>query len=286
MKHGTRALVRKNNMARKKPRPLPQELQLGHGGADSHAHLNMGNLADSLEDVLARAESCGVSTLGNVFLGPGAYEEGKDLFQKYEQVFYILGAHPHEARAFSLDTAEEIIKAVKKDNKIKALGEIGLDFFYDYSSPADQKKAFTAQLESAKGLDIPVVIHSRDAYQQTIEILLDMGFRDRPVLWHCFGQGPEQARKIMSFGWHISVPGSVTYKKSQELQEAVKIIDVNRLLIETDCPFLAPEPYRGKENEPAFLGFTAVKIAEVKGMDPNELWLKCGDNCRELFNAV
>lgn len=283
--NGTVAFERKNNMARKKSRPLPQDLRLQPGGADSHVHLDMGSLAHCVDQVLARAISCGISTLGNVFLGPGAYEQGEGLFKKHEQVFFILGAHPHEARAFIPDTAAAIIRAVKKDGRIKAVGEIGLDFFYDHSSPADQKKAFTAQLEAAKELDMPVVIHSRDAFRETVEILQDMGFKDRPVLWHCFGQGAEQAREIMSFGWHLSVPGSVTYKKNSLLREAVRIIDLDRLLIETDCPFLAPEPYRGKENEPSLLGFTAMKIAEIKCVDVNELWLKCGENCRSFFSA-
>lgn len=271
-------------MARKKPRPLPRDLKLPPGGADSHVHLDMGSLAGSLDQVLARAGSCGISHLGHVFLGPDAYKKGKDLFKNHDQVFFILGVHPHEAKAFTPDAAGDIFSACKKDSGIKALGEIGLDFFYDYS-PADlQEKAFRAQLEAAKQLDMPVVIHSRDAYRETVEILMDMGFRDGPVLWHCFGQGPDQAREITSFGWRLSVPGSVTYKKNHALREAVKIIDLNQLLLETDCPFLAPEPYRGKENEPALLGFTAMKIAEIKDMDPGGLWLKCGENCREFFN--
>ncbi len=272
-------------MSRKKPRPLPQELNLPPGGADSHVHLDMGSLAGSLEQVLARSESCGISTLGNVFQGPAAYRQNKDLFTDHEQVFFILGVHPHEARTFNQDMGSEIIEAFKQDHKIKAVGEIGLDFFYDLSSPEVQEKAFRAQLEAARQMDMPVVIHSREAYKKTVEVLTDMGFRDRAVLWHCFGQGAEQAGEILSFGWHISVPGSVTYKKNDALRQAVKIIDPARLLIETDCPFLAPEPYRGKENEPALLGFTALKIAQIMDMDVAELWLKCGDNCRDFFNV-
>ncbi len=273
-------------MARKKPRPLPEGLNLPSGGADSHVHLDMGSLAGSLDRVLARAKSCGISLLGNVFAGPKAYKLKKSTFSEHDQVFFILGVHPHEAKTFAPDTAGQIIESAKNDSKIKAVGEIGLDFFYDYSSPHDQRKAFRMQLETAKYLDIPVVIHSRDAYRETVDTLLDMGFGNRQVLWHCFGQGPEQARELMSFGWCISVPGSVTYKKNISLREAVKCIDLDRLLMETDCPFLAPEPYRGKENEPAFLGFTAGKIAEITDMDVGELWLKCGRNCFDFFNLA
>ncbi|MFP4110045.1 MAG: TatD family hydrolase [Desulfonatronovibrio sp.] len=270
-------------MARKKPRPSPRELNLPSGGADSHTHLDMGELKSSLDQVLARAADCGVSTLGNVFMGPEAYLHGRGMFKNHDQVFFIMGIHPHEAKTFTPGIAAQMIECVKKDEKIKAVGEIGLDFFYKHSSPEKQRHSFQEQLDLAKQLDMPVVIHSRDAYQQTVDILLEMGFRDRPLLWHCFSQGPDQAREIMSYGWKISVPGSVTFKKNIILRQAVEVIHPGHLLLETDCPFLAPEPYRGKENEPALLGFTALKVAEIKDMDLGELWLTCGRNCRDFF---
>ncbi|WP_028574263.1 TatD family hydrolase [Desulfonatronovibrio hydrogenovorans] len=272
-------------MGRKKPRPLPEDLGLPLGGADSHAHLNMGNLSGNLDRVLTRAQDCGVSLLGNVFLGPEAYDREHGLFGNYSQVFFIIGVHPHEAREFTARTGQELNRIAENDPRVKAVGETGLDFFYDHSPRSSQEKAFKAQLDLAKELDLPVVIHSRDAFEQTINILTRSGFKDRPLLWHCFGLGPEEAKKILSSGWHISVPGSVTFNKSLALQQAVKIIPEDRLLIETDCPFLTPEPYRGKTNEPALLGFTALKIAQVKGIDVDEVWLKCGDNCRKFFNV-
>ncbi len=272
-------------MARKKPRPLPQDLNLPPGGADSHVHLDMGELKSSLDQVLARAGACGVSTLGNVFMGPEAYEQGRKMFENHDQVFFILGIHPHEARTYTSAIASRMAECVREDQKIKAIGEIGLDFFYKHSSPEEQQHAFQEQLDLAKQLDLPVVIHSRDAYEQTMDILLDMGFRNRPLLWHCFSQGPDQAGEIMSHGWKISVPGTVTYKKNIILRQAVEAIHPGHLLLETDCPFLAPEPYRGKENEPALLGFTALEIAEIKDMDLGELWLKCGQNCRDFFHV-
>lgn len=281
---GIKVCGRISRLARKKTRPLPGDLNLPPGGADSHTHLDMGGLGSSLKQVLDRASECGVTTLAHVFLGPQAYHQGKNIFDEHDQVLFILGIHPHEAGSLTSDVLNQIIEAAENSSKIKALGEIGLDFFYNHSTPDDQTDAFRKQLEAARNLDLPVVIHSRDAYRETISILTDMGFRDRPLLWHCFGHGPQEAREIMSFGWHISIPGSVTYKKSSLLRDAVKVIDPNRLCIETDCPFLAPEPYRGKENEPALLGFTLMKIAEIKDMNPGWLWVKCGDNCREFFN--
>ncbi len=273
-------------MGKKKQRPLPQELNLPAGGADSHVHLDMGHLSHTLDQVLARAGSCGVSTLGHVFLGPESYRRGEKNFSGYDQVFFILGVHPHDARNFSRDDASDIIEHAGKDKKIRAVGEIGLDFFYEHSLPQEQIQAFRTQLDSARQMSMPVVIHSRDAYPETVSILMDMGLKDYPVLWHCFGQGPEQAREIISLGWHISIPGSVTYKKNTMLREAVKTIDPDRLLLETDCPFLAPEPYRGKENEPALLGFTALQVAQIKNMRAEELWIQCGANCRRFFNIA
>lgn len=271
-------------MGRKKTRTLPEDLGLPPGGADSHAHLNMGTLGQELNDVLKKARACGVSTLINVFMGTEIYLKQRDLFHEHNHVFFILGVHPHEAGGFTSDTAEGIHSAAQNDIKIKGIGETGLDFYYKHSTPQDQKSAFKSQLQIAKELDLPVVIHSRDAFVETFEILGQMGFKDRPVLWHCFGQGKDQAEKILSMGWNISIPGSVTFKKNHELHSAVQVIPAEKMLIETDCPFLAPEPYRGKENQPALLGFTAQKIAQLKDMDINELWVKCGQNCRNFFS--
>lgn len=273
-------------MSKNKPRPLPEELNLPSGGADSHAHLNMGDLANDLDQVLARAQKCGVKHICQVFLGHEAYLQGRDMFIPYPDVFFILGVHPHEAGTFSQNSAENILAHAGSDHKIKAIGEMGLDYYYTRSTPDDQKKAFIAQLKISLELDLPVVIHSRDAYQDTVTILKEMGFKNRDVLWHCFGQGPDQAREIMDLGWHISIPGSVTFKKNHQLCEAVRIMDTDRMLMETDCPFLAPEPYRGKTNQPALLGFTARKIAELRETDAAELWIKCGENCKKFFRLA
>ncbi len=282
---GNRALERKNSMSRKKPRPQPQDLVLPPGGADSHAHLTMGDLAKEIDEVIIRARECGVTTIGNVVLGSEAYEKQHMLFDNLDQVFLIHGVHPHEARHYSDDEHERIWNAVKHNPRVKAVGETGLDYFYKHSPVEEQQKAFKMQLEMASSLDLPVVVHSRDAYEDTIKILMDMGFRDRPLLWHCFGQGPDEAKKIMAMGWHISIPGSVTFKKNDALRRAAAIIELDRMLMETDCPFLAPEPYRGKQNEPALMVFTAQKIAEIKDMDLEKVWIQAGDNCRNFFQA-
>jgi len=270
-------------VGKKKTRPLPQELGLPSGGADSHVHLDFPAFAGKLEQTLEKAQKTGISNLGQVFLGAEAYRRGKGLFDPFPGVFFILGIHPHDASRYSQQDLEPVASAVQEDSRIKALGEMGLDYYYLHSTPAEQEKAFAAQLELALDLDLPVVIHSRNAEQETLKILLDKGFKERKVLWHCFGQDVSLAWEILDQGWYISVPGSITFPKNTLLREAVAKIPADRLLLETDCPFIAPEPYRGKQNEPSLLAFTALESARVRGMDPSLLWVQCGDNCRGFF---
>ena len=271
-------------MSKKKERELPEALGLPPVGADSHAHLD-GRDYD-LDEVLARALACGVRTVGNVFLGPGAYRSGKDLFEGRPGVFFLLGVHPHEAGKMTEDDLADMRAAFLENGRLKAVGEIGLDYYYDFSPRQDQQRWFRRQLALARELDRPVVIHCRDAEDDCLAILDECGFGGRPLLWHCFGLGPDWARLLVERGWHISVPGTVTYARSEALREAVRIIPPDRLLLETDCPYLSPEPYRGKRNEPALLGFTAREIARVRGEGLHALWERCGDNARSFFDMV
>jgi TatD DNase family protein len=177
-------------------------------------------------------------------------------------------------------------EAFTADTRLRAVGEIGLDYYYDFSPREDQQRWFRRQLSLARELDQRVVIHCRDAEDDCLAMLDQAGFSGRPLLWHCFGLGPDWARLITQRGWHISVPGTVTYAKSEALRLAVKTIPADRLLLETDCPYLSAEPYRGKTNEPALLGFTAREIALLRGENMHELWARCGDNAREFFGLA
>lgn len=273
-------------MAKKKHRAEPESLGLPCGGVETHAHLDSEKFADDLEAVIARARACGVSAIGHVFLSPEAYEQNTPLFAAHPEIFYILGIHPQDAKDLTDARLEAMRRIITDDPRVKAVGEIGLDYYYELSPREVQFNAFRAQLELAKAVDRPVVIHSRDAHEDAVRILLEAGFDGRPVLWHCFGSGIDLAEELVSHGWHISVPGPVTYKKNEAVQEAVAALPLDRLVIETDCPYLAPEPWRGKRNEPAFVGFTAAKIAELKGMDPAELWRITGDNARRFFGLA
>lgn len=276
--------AREQGVSKKRERELPEALGLPLAGADSHAHLD-GRDYD-VDEVLARARACGVRTVGNVFLGPAAYREGRGLFEAHPDVFFLLGVHPHDAAKMTEDDLAGMREAFTADTRLRAVGEIGLDYYYDFSPREDQQRWFRRQLSLARELDQRVVIHCRDAEDDCLATLDSMGFGGRPLLWHCFGLGPDWARLIVERGWHISVPGTVTYARSQELREAVKIIPPDRLLLETDCPYLSPEPWRGKRNEPALLGFTAREIALLRGEDVRELWQRCGDNAREFFGLV
>ncbi|NJB68806.1 TatD DNase family protein [Desulfobaculum xiamenense] len=270
-------------MAKKKERALPESLGLPAGGVETHAHLDHEDFAEDIETVIARAHACGVSRIGHVFLGPEDYRDGQPLFAAHPEVFFILGVHPQDAKDLTPARLNAMREAIAADPRVRAVGEIGLDYHYEYSPRDVQDAAFRAQLAMARELDRPVVIHSRDSHEDAVRILLDEGFHDRPLLWHCFGSDIAFAHELLSHGWHLSIPGPVTYARNEAVQDAVAQIPLDRLVLETDCPYLAPEPWRGKRNEPAFIGFTAVKVAKLRGMDPAELWTACGDNARRFF---
>ena len=270
-------------MSKKKNRPLPETLGLPLTGVESHAHLDMDPLSEDVPGVLARARAAGVVQLVNVFLGPDAFEANAPLFADAPQVSFILGMHPHEAKDCSDAVLARMQAAFVAEPRLKALGEVGLDYYYDRSPREVQRQALGRQLELARSRDLPVVIHSRDAHEDTLRILLDMGFAGRKLLWHCFGGDAAMAREILGHGWFVSIPGPVTYAKNEDLRRAVVDIPLERMTLETDCPFLAPDPWRGKTNEPALMAFTARAVAEIKGLDIAEVWTRTGGTAREFF---
>ncbi|MCF8104851.1 MAG: TatD family hydrolase [Desulfohalobiaceae bacterium] len=268
----------------KKKRPRPEDLNLPRVGVDTHAHLDLDSFYSEVEACLDRAGKSGLAAIGNVFLDSRAYYANRALFSSHPQVFFILGVHPHEATSLDSKELAAIEQALDRDPKIKALGEIGLDFHWDRSPRDRQRFAFQAQLELARDKDKPVVIHSREADKETLNILLDLDFQDRPLLWHCFGGDSSLAQKILSRGWVLSIPGTITYSRNRALQEAVRTIPLRQMVLETDCPFLAPEPYRSKRNEPAYTVFTAAKIAEERQEPLTGIWEQTGRTAREFFH--
>lgn len=272
-------------MSKKKPdRPEPESLGLPPAGVDSHAHLDLPDFDADREAVMDRALACGVARMGNVFLGPEAYRANRRHFAHRPEVFFLLGIHPGNADTCTPETLDEMRRAFASDQRLKAVGEIGLDFYWDDHPRDMQEQAFRAQLRLALEIGRPPVIHCRDAFSETLRVLQEEGLPGKKLLWHCFGGDEYQARTLLDQGWHLSVPGPVSYSKNEALRRAVTMIPLDRLLIETDCPYLAAEPWRGKRNHPALMGFTALAVAREKRMPVEALWAATGENARTFFN--
>lgn len=268
---------------KKQPRIDPLEMRLPRGGADSHAHLDGGSFDMDREDALARARECGLSHICNVFLGVDDYRQKKNFFRDHPEVFFILGIHPSDGEKCREDAIEAMRESMASDSRIRAVGEIGLDFHWDDCPREIQMQAFAMQLDLARACGLPVVIHCREAEAECLAMLEARGFSGYPLLWHCFGGGPDLARHILANGWHISIPGTVTYPSNRALAEACAVIPADRLLLETDAPYLPPVPWRGTRNEPAYAVFTAREVARARNEDPARLWLGCGANTRRFF---
>ncbi len=277
---------------------FPDTLQynLPKTGCDSHAHLVYEDNLPDLEEILQRAYATGIKNVGQIFLTPQSYYKTRDLFNKHPNVFFTIAIHPNDLMVnYHDNTMQSLHEIVKNDNRFKAIGETGLDFYrppttthVDYQrdeAPKDmQIKVFREHLELARECDLPVVIHSRDAFDDTIKVLDDMNFKDYPLVWHCFCGVKEQIDILNARGWYISVPGAITYPANKQAREDLKYIPEDKLLIETDCPFLSPQGWRGKRNEPCLVSLTANVIAECRQEPLDALWTRCGDNARRIFN--
>lgn len=269
------------------PRVTPDTLGLPLTGADSHAHLDSEGIIEQLDAVLTRAREAGVAHIGQVFLGPAAYTAAREQMAAYPELFFLMGIHPCDARECTGTVMQAMREAFRADSRLRAVGEIGLDFYWKDCPPLIQEDVFRMQLGLARELDLPVVIHSRDAAQDSLRILEAEGFAGRPLLWHCFsGDAVGHLDRLLENGWHISIPGPVTYAANVELREALKRIPADRLLVETDCPYLAPVPWRGKPNEPALVAFTAAAVAACRGTSPEALWTLCGNNTLRFFGLA
>lgn len=277
-------------MGKKKDRPPqvdPTTLHLPCVGADCHAHLDFEHFEDDFSEMLRRASASGLAHIGNVFLGPNGYDGGvkllTDLPESSPEIFFCMGVHPHDAVNATDETLSAMATRFTADTRLKALGEIGLDFYYDHSPREVQERVFREQLTLARELDLPVVLHSREAEPETLAILDDMGYQDRPLLWHCFGGGPDLASEALARGFMLSIPGTLTFKKSHLMRQAVARLPLDRIMVETDSPYLTPVPYRGKRNEPAYAVFTAAEIARLKETGAENVWAACGENTRRFF---
>ena len=257
---------------------------------DSHAHIDGSEFDDDREQVIERAVSAGVTTILNVGTGDphsDAFERAVALGEKYESVYTAIGTHPHDARIYDDAAQEKIRKLINSSSRVIAWGEIGLDFHYDNSPRITQVEVFGKQLRSAHESNLPVIIHTREAEAETIEILkAEYALAERRGVFHCFSGSLELAKSALELGFFISFSGIVTFKKADELRAVAKYVPAERLLIETDCPFLTPIPYRGRRNEPAHVVEVARCIAEVRGLEVEEVARITTRNFVELFEVA
>ena len=233
--------------------------------------------------MLERAAKVGLSTLINIFLNPLTFQKEKTLFNAHPEVFFVLGMHPCDGLSFDEKAFDALQLAFEEEPRLRAVGEIGLDYYWKDCPHEVQMALFRRQLHVARALEKPVVIHCREAEEDCLTILESHGFAHYPLLWHCFGADLTLAKRLVHNDWYVSVPGPVTYPSNARIREALSVIPDDRLLLETDCPYLSPVPWRGTRNEPAYTVFTVRSMAEARGLDPEELWLLCGKNTRRFF---
>ncbi len=258
---------------------------------DSHCHIDGEAFDEDRDQVVQRAHDAGVAAMLNVGTGDPRTDDFRRavaVAEKYQYVYASVGVHPHDAKLYDDAAETHLIELVRSSNKVIAWGEIGLDYYYDHSPRDVQREVFRRQIRTAEQLDLPIIIHSRDADEETVQILTEEcagpGFRGGVM--HCFGGTPEMAHALLEVGFLISFAGNVTFKKAENLRESARVVPLDRLLVETDCPFLTPVPFRGKRNEPAYVVHTASFLAEMYGVRQEELATQTTDNFLRLFGLA
>lgn len=252
------------------------------GLIDSHCHLDYAPMSPDIEATLARAREAGVERCVHVGCSPGTMARAVEIAHAHPQVRASVGIHPHEAQHLDAALLAEI-ERLAGDEAVVAIGETGLDYHYDFSPRDEQLRAFGQQIDLARRLDMPLVLHIRDAHEDAWGVLAEHPPRANPGVVHCFTGNAAEARRWLELGWHISFSGIATFKKAVELREAVGVVPRERIMLETDAPYLAPEPLRGRKNEPANVAFTCVALAQLRNETPEQLAQAAAANTRALF---
>ena len=250
---------------------------------DSHCHLDHEPLLSNLDAVIERSKKIGIEKILTICTTLDSFVKIKEIVKKDEIIYGTYGIHPHEAKKDKVSSSL-IIKEIRENKKIIGIGETGLDFYYNHSDKKDQFKSLEEHIEAAIDLKIPLIIHSRNAEIETFEIFNNYKNENLKILMHCFTGSKNFAEKLLNLGAFFSASGIITFKNSLELQDTFKIIPLNRLLIETDSPYLAPVPNRGKKNEPSYIEYTAQKLADIKKIDKNILIKATSSNFNTLFS--
>lgn len=248
---------------------------------DTHTHLLDERFDENRRRIIDHFEEDGIAFI--IECGTDAQDSQKAVeLARHPKIYCAVGVHPHSALEYSRET-EDILTELSRSRKVVAIGEIGLDFHYDFSPRDVQEKVFAAQLELAKKLDLPVVVHSREASDATYRILQGAGVRGE---LHCFSGSAEMAMRYVEQGFYIAFGGSLTFKNARKVAEAARAVPLARILIETDCPYLAPEPMRGRTNQPAYVRYVAEKLAEIKGLSAEEIAQTTKKNAMDLFSLT
>jgi TatD DNase family protein len=249
---------------------------------DSHAHLDDERFDKDRDSIIKSLKESGIELVINPGADVSSSIKAVALSEKYDNIYAAVGVHPHDVKDMDENTIE-LLRSFSKREKVVAIGEIGLDYYYDNSPRDIQRKMFKEQLELAKEVGLPVIIHSRDAAGDTFDILKEAQDGTLRGVLHCYSGSVEMAMDYVDMGFYISLGGPVTFKKSRVPKEVAKAVPIERLLIETDSPYLTPEPYRGKRNEPIYVRYVAGVIAELRGMTFEELASKTAENAKRLF---
>ena len=250
---------------------------------DSHCHLDHEPLFSNINEIINRSKKIGLKKILTISTSIKSFENIKKIIEIDDMIYGTIGIHPHDSSKDKVNS-NYLIENAKKHKKIIGVGETGLDFYYENSKKSDQIDSFIDHIEASIVLNYPVIVHSRNAENETFEILNKYKNSNIKILMHCFTGSKLFAKKLMNLNTYFSASGIITFKNSLDLQETFKFIDKNRLLIETDSPFLAPIPMRGKKNEPSFIKYTLEKLSELKSINFNELEKITNNNFNSLFS--
>lgn len=251
---------------------------------DTHAHLDQPDFADDREAVIARAVEAGVRQMVQVAVVPDDWQTSLDIARAYPFIRAALGVHPNDATQLTAAKLAELRELIKANRELMVgIGETGLDYYRDWTTPEQQHPAFIAQLALGREFDLPVIVHCREAYPDVLRLISEQGQGTRGVM-HCFSGNLHTMQRSLELGYYISIAGPVTFKNAHERHQIAANAPLDRLLVETDCPFLTPEPYRGRRNEPARVTYTAAKIAELRGVSVDEVAAATTANARRLFS--
>ncbi len=253
---------------------------------DSHCHLDFDGLAERLPEVLRRAEAAGVRLMLTIGTRVKQFDRILAIAEAHDQIYCSVGTHPHNAGEETDVTAEHLVRLARHP-KVIGIGESGLDYHYDFSPREAQARSFRVHIEAARQTGLPLIVHSREAEDDTARILEEeMGKGAFNVVLHCFSSKRSLAERGLAIGAYVSFSGILTFKAAEEIRDTAGLVPANRLLVETDAPYLAPVPHRGKRNEPAYTAFTLERLAELRQMSKNEMAKVTSDNFFRLFDKA